>query len=107
MSRGAALSVVGAFVVFVLFWQGVVIVSGFPPFILPGPGAVAARLVTAWTDGTIQPHLATTLVEVGLGFAVGAGLALVSGARARIGVACAATRYGESRRSTTALRASA
>ncbi len=79
MSRGAALSVVGAFVVFVLFWQGVVIVSGFPPFILPGPGAVAARLVTAWTDGTIQPHLATTLVEVGLGFAVGAGLALAIG----------------------------
>lgn len=87
MSRAAVLSVVGAFVVFVLFWQAVVIVSGFPPFILPAPGAVGARLVTAWTDGTIQPHLATTLVEVGLGFAVGAGFALVIGyalARSRI-----------------------
>jgi len=87
MSRAAALSVVGAFVVFVLFWQAVVVVSGLPPFILPGPGAVGTRLVTAWTDGTIQPHLATTLVEVGLGFAVGAGLALVIGyalARSRI-----------------------
>ena len=87
MSRAAVLSVVGAFVVFVLFWQAVVIVSGFPPFILPPPGAVGARLVTAWMDGTIQPHLATTLVEVGLGFAVGAGFALVIGyalARSRI-----------------------
>ncbi len=79
MTRGALLSVVGAFVVFILFWQVVVIVSGFPPFILPAPGAVAMRLVTAWTDGTIQPHLATTLVEVALGFAVGAGLALIVG----------------------------
>ena len=79
MTRGAVLSVVGAFVVFILFWQVVVIVSGFPPFILPAPGAVAMRLVTAWTDGTIQPHLATTLVEVALGFAVGAGLALIVG----------------------------
>ena len=79
MTRGAVLSVVGAFVVFILFWQVVVIVSGFPPFILPAPGAVAMRLVTAWTDGTIQPHLVTTLVEVALGFAVGAGLALIVG----------------------------
>ena len=87
MSRAAVLSVVGAFVVFVLLWQAVVIVSGFPPFILPAPGAVGARLVTAWTDGTIQPHLAATLVAVGLGFAVGAGFALVIGyalARSRI-----------------------
>jgi len=79
VTRSAVLSVVGAFVVFILFWQVVVIVSGFPPFILPAPGVVAMRLVRAWTDGTIQPHLATTLVEVALGFAVGAGLALIVG----------------------------
>jgi NitT/TauT family transport system permease protein len=79
MSRSALLSVAGALVVFVLFWQLVVIVSGFPPFILPPPGAVATRLVTAWGEGIIQPHLVTTLLEVALGFAVGAGAAVVIG----------------------------
>ena len=79
MSRSAILSVLGAFVVFVLAWQAVVIVSGFPPFILPTPGAVAGRFVSAWADGTIWPHLVATLVEVALGFALGAGLAVVVG----------------------------
>lgn len=79
VSRSAWLSIVGAFVVFVLTWQAVVVVSGFPPFILPPPAAVATRFVTAFAEGTIQPHLWTTLVEVALGFAVGAGVAVVVG----------------------------
>jgi NitT/TauT family transport system permease protein len=79
MTRTALLTVAGALVVFLLFWQGVVILSGFPPFILPTPGAVLGRLATAWADGTIQPHLRTTLVEVALGFTVGAGSALIVG----------------------------
>ncbi len=79
MTRAAALSVVAALVVFILVWQAVVIVSGFPPFILPGPLAVATRFVGAWTDGTIAPHLGATLVAIALGFTVGAGLAVVVG----------------------------
>ena len=79
MSRGALLSVVAALVVFVLIWQLVVIVSGFPPFILPPPADVARRWLVAWGAGTIQPHLLATLGEVALGFAVGAGSALVVG----------------------------
>ena len=79
MSRSALLSVAGAFLGFVLLWQAVVIVSGFPPFILPSPLAVGERFVSAWTDGTMWPHVATTLVEVVLGFAVGAGSAVVVG----------------------------
>jgi NitT/TauT family transport system permease protein len=79
VNRGTVLSVIGGFVVFVLAWQAVVILGDFPPYILPTPAAVAARFITAWADGTIAPHLAATLVEVGLGFAVGAGLALVVG----------------------------
>lgn len=79
MSRSALLSVVGAFVGFVLLWQVVVIVSGFPPFILPSPSAVAERFLSAWVDGTMWPHVATTLLEIALGFAVGAGVALVVG----------------------------
>ncbi len=79
MSRVGLLTIIGALVVFLLVWQAVVIVSGFPPFILPPPGAVISRLATAWADGTIQPHLRTTLVAVVLGFTVGAGSALVVG----------------------------
>jgi len=79
MTRTTLVPVAVALVVFVLIWQAVVIVSGFPPFILPPPGAVVARLLTAWSDGIIQPHLRATLVEVALGFTVGAGSALVVG----------------------------
>ena len=78
MNRVAVVSV-GALVVFLVVWQLVVIVSGFPPFILPTPGMVVTRWIAAWSAGTIQPHLIATLQEVALGFAVGAGLALVAG----------------------------
>jgi NitT/TauT family transport system permease protein len=79
MSRGAWLSVGAAFAAFLLGWKAIVVVTGLPPFILPPPETVAGRFATAWTDGTILPHLGTTLIEVALGFAVGAGLALVVG----------------------------
>jgi NitT/TauT family transport system permease protein len=79
MNRGAVLSIVGALVVFLVAWQANVGVGGYPPFILPAPVVVGARFVGAWTDGTIWPHLAATLVEIALGFVVGAGLALVVG----------------------------
>lgn len=79
MTRVAALSIVVALVVFVLAWQAVVVVSGFPPFILPGPLEVGTRFVGAWADGTIAPHLVATLVAIALGFALGAGVAVVLG----------------------------
>ena len=79
MSRATLLSVAGGLIVFIVAWQAIVSVGDFPPYILPAPAAVGARFVTAWTDGTIAPHLAATLVEVVLGFAVGAGLALIAG----------------------------
>jgi len=74
-------------VVFVVAWQAIVAISGYPPFILPGPLTVAERFVTAWADGTMWPHAFTTLVEVLLGFVIGAGLALIVGvllARSRL-----------------------
>jgi NitT/TauT family transport system permease protein len=79
VSRSAWVSVVGAFAFFALAWKAIVVVTGLPPFILPAPEVVAARLATALTDGTIWPHLWTTLVEVVLGFVVGVALALVVG----------------------------
>jgi NitT/TauT family transport system permease protein len=79
--------IVASLVVFVVGWQLVVFVSGFPPYILPGPLSVGQRFVRAWLDGTMWPHVSTTLVEVLLGFALGATVALVAGialARSRL-----------------------
>jgi NitT/TauT family transport system permease protein len=79
--------IVASLAVFLLAWQAIVFVGRYPPFILPGPLTVAQRFVRAWSDGTMWPHFSTTLVEVLLGFAIGATLALVIGvllARSRL-----------------------
>jgi NitT/TauT family transport system permease protein len=73
--------------IFLVTWQAIVVAGSYPPFILPGPLTVGQRFVRAWTDGTMWPHFATTLVEVLLGFAIGATLAIVVGvllARSRL-----------------------
>jgi NitT/TauT family transport system permease protein len=79
--------VVASLAVFLLAWQAIVAVGDYPSFILPGPLTVAQRFVRAWTDGTMWPHFSTTVVEVLLGFVIGASLALVTGvllARSRL-----------------------
>jgi NitT/TauT family transport system permease protein len=77
--RDAWLPVVLALAFFVLAWKAVVVIGGLPPFILPPPESVAARFITAWLDGTVWPHFVTTMIEVVLGFVVGAGLGLIVG----------------------------
>ena len=64
---------------FLLLWKLIVVVGGYPLFILPPPEAVAGRLVSGWASGQIGPHAWATLVEVLLGFGVGASLGLVAG----------------------------
>jgi putative riboflavin transport system permease protein len=71
--------VAAAFVGFLLLWKLIVVVGGLPVFILPAPEQVAGRFATAWLDGTIAPHAWTTIVEVALGFAVGASAGVVVG----------------------------
>ena len=76
-----------AFVGFVVAWKAVVILASLPVFILPSPEQVGARFISAWTDGTMPPHAWTTIVEVALGFGVGAGAGVVTGyglARSRL-----------------------
>lgn len=75
---GAAASLI-ALAAFLLAWKLIVIVGNYPPFILPAPEVVLARFAEAWSDGTILPHALRTLVEVAIGFAVGAGSALILG----------------------------
>jgi NitT/TauT family transport system permease protein len=74
-----ALPVIAAAALFLLGWRLIVALGGYPPFILPTPEAVAARLVRAVGDGTLLPHASATLTAVTLGLAVGAGLALLIG----------------------------
>jgi NitT/TauT family transport system permease protein len=79
MTARAFVSIVAALVVGLLAWKAIVVIGGYPAFILPPPESVGGRLVEAWSDGIIQPHLAATLQEIVLGFAVGAGAAVVAG----------------------------
>ena len=79
MSRSTWFPIVGAFIFFVAAWKAVVVAANLPPFILPGPDMVGGRFVDAWLDGTVWPHFATTMVEIAIGFVVGAGLALLVG----------------------------
>ena len=79
VTRSSVLTVLGALAVFLLLWRAIVLIGGYPPFILPAPEVVFGRFVDAIVDGTIWPHLATTLQEVALGFIVGAGSGVVIG----------------------------
>ena len=79
MTRSVWFPVVGAFVVFVLVWKAIVVLTGLPPFILPAPETVGLRFVEAWLDGTLWPHFLTTMVEIVIGFFVGTVLALIAG----------------------------
>jgi NitT/TauT family transport system permease protein len=76
---GTVVQVGAVLVVALLAWKAIVVVGGYPVFILPPPETVAESFVRAWRDGTIEPHFVATLQEVVLGLAVGAGLALVIG----------------------------
>jgi NitT/TauT family transport system permease protein len=79
MSRNAVGSVAISFAIFILAWKAIVVIGGYPPFILPPPEAVADRLVRAWADGLMTPHALTTLSEIALGFAAGAVTGLAVG----------------------------
>ena len=50
----------------------------YQPVTFP-PETVGESFVAAWLDGTFWPHFVTTMIEIVLGFVVGAGLALVVG----------------------------
>jgi NitT/TauT family transport system permease protein len=79
VNRNAVGSVAISFAVFVLAWKAIVVLGDYPPFILPPPESVADRFVQAWVGGIMTPHAWTTLQEVALGFAIGAGTGLVIG----------------------------
>ncbi len=65
--------------VFLAVWKVVTLVGGYPDYILPAPEVVAERGVRAIGSGILWEHSAVTLLEIVLGFAVGAIVAIVAG----------------------------
>lgn len=56
-------------VMLLLLWQLIVLVTGAPPYILPGPWPVVRAMTQNWSE--LWPHLQTTLVEILLGLLIG------------------------------------
>ncbi len=73
---GASLA---SLVVFLLAWKLVTVVGGLPDYILPAPEVVAERAVRAIGTGVLWEHTGVTLLEIVLGFATGASLAVLTG----------------------------
>jgi NitT/TauT family transport system permease protein len=65
--------------VFLAIWKLVTVIGGYPEYILPAPEVVAERGLRAIRSGVLWEHTLTTLVEVILGFAVGATAAILVG----------------------------
>ncbi len=60
-------------------WEAEARWGGLAPFILPGPGVVFQRFITAMLSGELPRHAAFTLLEVVLGMLLGVSLATVMG----------------------------
>lgn len=56
---------------FLLLWEGVARVGGYPEFILPSPGRVVARLVALAAGGSLWWHAWITVQEILGGLALG------------------------------------
>lgn len=62
--------------VFLAAWKVAVMVGGYPQFILPAPEVVLERGVRAIASGVLWTHTGVTLLEIVMGFAVGAVVAI-------------------------------
>lgn len=77
MSRVVA--AVASLVVFLVIWKVAVFLGGYPEYILPAPDVVAARGWRAVGSGILWQHATVTVLEIVLGFAVGATAAVATG----------------------------
>ena len=69
----------GSLAAFLVVWKLATVVGGYPEFILPAPEVVVERGARAIGSGVLWEHTAVTLLEVVLGFAVGATAAVLTG----------------------------
>ena len=64
---------------FLFAWKLASVIGGYPEYILPAPEAVGERALRAIASGVLWEHTAVTLLEIVLGFAVGASAAVLTG----------------------------
>ncbi len=85
MTRGRLLRIGGGFLslgAFLIAWKLLVLATGTPEYILPAPEVVGERALRAIGSGVLWEHAAATVLEIVLGFglgaitAVGVGIAL-------------------------------
>jgi NitT/TauT family transport system permease protein len=62
-----------------LAWWLTARMAGLPAFILPSPGDVWQRFLSAVSDGSLAYHTGATLLEIMLGLSLGVGLATILG----------------------------
>jgi NitT/TauT family transport system permease protein len=77
MSRLAA--AIASLVVFLVAWKAATVIGGYPEYILPPPESVLDRAQRAIGSGLLWEHASVTLLEIVLGFAVGATTAVATG----------------------------
>jgi NitT/TauT family transport system permease protein len=65
--------------VFLAIWKLVTVAGDLPDYILPAPEVVVERAARAIASGVLWPHVGVTLLEVVLGFVVGAVVAILVG----------------------------
>ncbi|MBA2264321.1 MAG: ABC transporter permease [Chloroflexi bacterium] len=73
---GAALA---SLAVFLAVWKAATVIGGYPEYVLPAPEVVGERAIRAIASGVLWEHGAVTLLEIVLGFALGATTAVVTG----------------------------
>lgn len=64
---------------FLALWKVVTVIGGYPDYILPAPELVASRGARAIASGVLWQHTGATLLEVVLGFGLGAVAAIAAG----------------------------
>jgi NitT/TauT family transport system permease protein len=74
-----ALEVLASFAAFVLAWKLLTVVTGTPEYILPAPEVVLDRALRAIGSGVLWAHTEATVLEIVLGFALGAVTAMSVG----------------------------
>lgn len=77
--RHPLVSLVLSILSLLLLWQVVVVLAGFPAFILPSPLLVMQRFLRAVQEGSLLAHTGFTLLEVLLGLASGVSIATLLG----------------------------
>ncbi len=79
MSRHPRLFALLLLLVLLFVWEWSVSAFKFSPLVLPAPSVIAAALWRGLATGFLWPHIAQTLLELGLGLALGVLLGFAGG----------------------------